>query len=110
MQINEFKILISNLPVRQQCFTTKRRIWETAESDIVWLKTLNDNLFGNNKTLTISRQDIFDTTNLRELLIKTIYWGYTGGMRGKHFANILKQIDLIEVAFIKVKQKAMPTT
>ena len=32
--------------------------------------------------------DIFETTDLRELIIKTIYWGYTGGMRGNHFVNI----------------------
>lgn len=110
MNIDSYKILISNLPVRQQCFTTKRTTWLKAENEISWLKKLNDNLFGNLQTLTISRQDIFEATDLREIVIKTIYWGYTGGMRGNHFVNILKHIDLIENSFKDLKQIDNPTT
>lgn len=108
--MDKYKILITNLPVRQQSFTTKRTTWEKAESQIEWLTALNNNLFSDNKTLTLSRQDIFDTTNLRELIIKTIYWGYTRGMRGNHFVNILKHIDLLEDTFAKLKQKAKLTS
>ena len=108
--MNRYKLLISNLPVRQQCFTTKRTTWEKAENQIEWLKQLNDDLFGDNKTITISRQDIFDTTNLRELIIKTIYWGYTRGMRGNHFLNILKNIDLIETTINELKNEPNPDT
>lgn len=110
MNIDSYKILISNLAVRQQCFTTKRTTWKKAENQIEWLKKKNEQLFGDNKTLTISRQDIFETTELRELIIKTIYWGYTGGMRGNHFINILKHIDLIENSFKKLTHIAKPTT
>ena len=110
MNITAFKTLISNLPVRQQSFTTKRTTWEKAENQIEWLKKLNDNLFGDKKNLAISRQDIFETTDLRELIIKTIYWGYTGGMRGNHFVNILKHIDLLEDTFSKLRQKQNPTS
>lgn len=110
MNIDSYKILISWLPIRQQCFTTKRMTWRKAENQIEWLIKLNNNLFGDNQTLTISRQDIFETTDLRELIIKTIYWGYTGGMRGNHFVDILKHIDLIENSFKKLKQTAKPTS
>ena len=108
--MDKYKILIANLPVRQQSFTTKRTTWEKAESQFEWLTALNNNLFGDNETLTLSRQDIFDTTNLRELIIKTIYWGYTRGMRGNHFVNILKHIDPLEDTFTKLKQKTNLTS
>jgi len=109
MNLERYKILISNLPVRQQSFTTKRTTWLKAENEISWLKQLNDNLFGVETTLTISRQEIFETKNLREQIIKTIYWGYTGGMRGNHFVNILKHIELIENTFKNLKQTTKPT-
>lgn len=110
MNITAFKTLISNLPVRQQSFSTKRTTWEKAENQIEWLKKLNDNLFNGKKNLVISRQDIFETTDLRELIIKTIYWGYPRGMRGNHFMNILKHIDLLESTFSKLKQTQNSTS
>lgn len=110
MNIDRYRILISNLPVRQQSFATKRATWLTAENEISWLKQLNDNLFGDQPTLTISRQDIFETENLREQIIKTIYWGYTAGMRGNHFVNILKHIELIENTLKNLKKISKPTT
>jgi len=110
MNIDRYKILISNLPVRQQSFATKRTTWLKAENEISWLKQLNDILFGDQPTLTISRQEIFETENLREQIIKTIYWGYTGGMRGNHFVNILKHIELIENTFKDLKKISKPTT
>lgn len=110
MNIDRYKILISNLPVRQQCFTTKRTTWLKAENEISWLKQLNDKIFGDKSTLTISRQDIFETNEPREIIIKTIYWGYTGGMRGNHFVNILKHIDNIENALLSLREKSNPTT
>lgn len=110
MNIESYKILISNLPVRQQCFTTKRTTWNKAENEIEWLKNFNDMLFGDKKSLTISRQDIFDTKEPREIIIKTIYWGYNAGMRGNHFVNILKYIDTIENTLLSLKQKSNSTT
>ena len=78
MNMDRYKTLISNLPVRQQSFTTKRATWRKAEREIDWLENLNDKLFVDKDTLSISRQDIFDTVEIRELILKTIYWGYTG--------------------------------
>jgi hypothetical protein len=103
MRIDKFKVLISNLPVRQQSFTTKRTTWKTAEDEIHWLGAFNDKLFDNKETLNISRQDIFTSNNsIRETILKTIYWGYTAGMRGKHFVEILKKIESLEKALEKL--------
>lgn len=110
MSIEEYKTLIYNLPVRQQCFTTKRTTWISAENEIDWLKNLNDKLFGDQATLSFSRQDIFETKEPREKIIKTIYWGYNAGMRGNHFVNILKYIIDVEKVLLKLKQNANPTT
>lgn len=110
MNIYNYKILISSLPVRQQCFTTKRTTWLKAEKEISWLKKFNDKLFGENIEITISRQNIFETTDLRETIIKTIYWGYTSGMRGNHFVNILKNIYIIEIAIKNIKRTDKPKT
>jgi hypothetical protein len=110
MNIDNYKILISNLPVRQQCFTTKRTTWTNAENEIQWLKDINNKLFGNNRTLTISRQDIFETSVPRETIIKTIYWGYPAGMQGNHFVSILKSIDIIEKVLLTLRKKPKPDT
>lgn len=110
MKIDNYQTLISSLPVRQQCFKTKRNTWLKAEGEINWLKDLNKRLFEERKTLTISRQDIFNTNDsIREIIVKTIYWGYTGGMRGNHFINILKYIPLLESTFKELKSKSQLT-
>jgi len=59
---------------------------------------MNDKLFENKETVSICRQDIFNTKDVRERIIKTIYWGYPRGMRGNHFVNILINIEIIEKA------------
>lgn len=111
MNINSYKTLISELPVQQQSFTTKRSTWRKAEKEIDWLTDSNNKLFDNKETLNISRQDIFDSSGTaRELILKTIYWGYTAGMRGNHFVNILKNIQILETTFVDLKNKSNPTS
>lgn len=109
MKIETYKILISNLPVKQQCYTTKRTTWRKAEEESKWLKDLNNKLFEGKNTLTISRKDIFETLNSKEKIIKIIYWGYPAGMRGNHFINIFKNIDLIENILMELKKISYPT-
>lgn len=111
MNIDNYKILISNLPVRQQSFSTKRTTWQKAEKEIKWLYDLNDKLFENHKTLNISRQDLLNMTNsTRELILKTIYWGYPAGMRGNHFVNILQHIELLETTLNDLKSNVNSTS
>ena len=97
MNLDNYKVLISCLPVRQQSFSTKRSTWKSAEEKTDWLAIANTKLFGNQNEISISRQDIFDSnSSTREMILKTIYWGYTGGMRGNHFVNIMGKIQLLE--------------
>jgi hypothetical protein len=107
MQIEHFRSLILNLPVKQQSFTTKRSTWFKAENE---LKEINNVLFGDQLTLTNSRYDILETIDLKELIIKTIYWGYPNGMRGNNFVNIINQIDLIIKEINKLKEIQNPTS
>lgn len=109
MKIANYKTLINNLPVRQQSFLTKRKTWHKAESEIDWLKSFNDKIFDGKANLSVSRQDVFETVDVRELILKAIYWGYPRGMRGNHFVNILKHIDLIETTVHQLKQIEQPT-
>lgn len=100
MNIFHFNNLIANLPVRQQCFTTRRGTWQNFENQTPWLMAINERLFEENISVNISRNDIFNTENVREKIIKTIYWGYPRGMRGNNFRNIVNQIDIIQAAVI----------
>ena len=100
MDIKNYQTLISALPVRQQSFTTKRSTWEKAERVIDWLPELNNKIFGKQEALCISRQEILDSnSSIKECILKTIYWGYTAGMRGNHFVNILHHIQTLEEVF-----------
>jgi hypothetical protein len=106
MNIEIYQTLISNLPVRQQSFTTKRSTWIKAENEIFWLSDFNDRLFDNQETLNISRKDIFNSnSSIKELVLKAIYWGYPSGMRGSHFVNILQKIQILEQAFSTIRNK-----
>jgi len=78
MKIEDYLTLIRNLPVMQQCFRTKHSTWKKAERKIPWLAVLNDKIFNKQDAVTISRQDIFATGDIRELIVRTIYWGYPG--------------------------------
>ena len=109
MKIENYRKLILALPVKQQCFTTKRKTWAKAENSIKWLKNLNDRLFHNSESITLSRQDVFETEEIREKIIKAMYWGYPAGMRGNHFINLLKQIKSIEEVLQSLKNKSNPT-
>ena len=75
-----------------------------AENEIGWLTSYNNQLFKDRETLNISRENIFDSTNtIRDVILKTIYWGYTGGMRGNHFVNIMTNIQTLEMIFSDLK-------
>lgn len=105
MNITDYQILIANLPVRQQSFTTQKATWLKFEENNEYLRAFNDNHFKGNKDLCLSRQDLFDINHsTRELILKTIYWGYIRGMRGNHFPNIIEKISSLESALVKLKQ------
>jgi hypothetical protein len=105
MNLQNYQSLISNLPVREQSFTTKRSTWSKAEYSFSWLKGMNDHLFDKDGLLCLNRQEIFDTTNVEETIIKTIFWGYPRGKRGNHFNNILTSFDTLQEYFRELRSK-----
>lgn len=67
-----------------------------------WFKELNDRLFRENKSFNVSRQKYFETKTLRELIVKTLYWGYNRGMRNNYHYDIFSKIENIENALRKL--------
>ena len=95
--LKNYSTLISNLPVLEQCFITKRESWKKAENKFPWFKILNDELFKDLDTLQISRKDIFNTKDsIKNKIILAIFWGYPRGMRGNHFIEILFNMEKLE--------------
>ena len=106
-----YQTLITQLPVREQCFTTKRSTWVNFEHSDDEFKRINNSIFKSNDIVCISRNDLFKSNSkLKEFIIKTIYWGYSGGMRGNNFSNILSKVDNIENELLKLKQIINPTS
>lgn len=93
MTIYNFQDLIQNMPVAQQAFKTNRATWENAEQEYPFLDEINNILFGENDHLFLSRNDVFNTEEIKSKIIKAIYWGYPRGMRGLHFQNIINSLD-----------------
>ena len=60
--------------------------------------------------LSINRQDLFTINNIREKIIKIIYWGYPTGMQGHiNFSNILQNITVIEDSMVSIKNNPHPS-
>ncbi len=110
MNIQNYQPIISNLPVREQSFTTLRSTWMKAEKEYSWLKQLNDKFFNSHEQLTLNRQDVFESATIEESIIKTIYWGYPRGKSGNHFANILKSFDTLKELCFELKNKKRITS
>lgn len=115
IELENYRPLIQNLPVRQQSFNTRRdyKKWQDAENDFHWYRAFNNQHFGNGSLLAISRHDIFDINHngsIRELILKTIYWGYPTGMRGNNFNGILRNMQMLERVLAEIKKIVNPTS
>lgn len=108
MNISSYITLIQNLPVQEQCFTTKRNTWSEFENSRLWLKELNNQIFNLSNNVVISRKDLYEISDFKQLIVKTIYWGYPGGMRGNNFECILDSIDKIIEILFQLKEKRNP--
>jgi hypothetical protein len=102
--------LIKHLPVRSIGFTTKRSTWRGYEKLFPELKLINDRLFQSNEMISINRQDIFDAkSNIDDLIVLTVYWGYPQGMRGYNFSNIFKDFSRLKSFLLSFKTIRNPT-
>jgi len=85
MRLKEYKDLISNMPVLQQSFSTKRKTWEKYNELSISLREV----FGDSKEIVMSRREIFKFQDSFDLkILKIILWGYPRGMRGGNFTKI----------------------
>ncbi|GAQ13144.1 hypothetical protein MODO_0791 [Myroides odoratimimus] len=89
LYLKDYKDLIQFLPVREQSFEVKASVWENQIS-----KEDYTSCFEGLLNITISRQDVFDTEDIRSLILKTILWGYPNGHRGNNFEKIYNCEDL----------------
>jgi hypothetical protein len=90
LKVADFSELIKVLPEQQQSFTIKKKNWESY-FDKPYGPLLSSHFTSDE--IEISRHDIFLTTDLDELIIKTLLWGYPAGMRGNNFSSIMKSLS-----------------
>lgn len=105
--MKHFRDLISNMPVGEQAFTSKRSTWEKYYSELVGLESLVGKVFGVETTVEISRNDLFELANndnLDVFILSTIMWGYSAGMRGRHFQNLFMNIDVLKTHIEQIRQ------
>jgi hypothetical protein len=99
MRLADFRDLISNMPVSNQAFTSKRTTWATymkEDSAGVALRAIFDAHHKGSENIFLSRGDLSDLAmkpNLAEFVMATIIWGYPRGMRGHHFRNVASHLE-----------------
>jgi len=103
MKVADYKELINLLPEEQHSFTIKKSNWERYFSEsfgpLILSQFTSDNI-------EISRHDIFQSSSLDEVIIKTILWGYPSGMRGNYFAQIMHNLNELK-AFLKYARQGI---
>jgi hypothetical protein len=102
MRLADFTDLISNMPVSNQAFASKRSTWSAhingADVAGVALRTIFNAHDATSENIFLSRGDLSDLAlkpNLAEFVLATIIWGYPRGMRGHNFRNVTIHLDAL---------------
>ena len=95
MQLSDFRDLIANMPVPYQGFSSKRSTWASHINSSNKAGEALNSIFGTSEEVTISRCDLqkLASAGLEQFVMATIIWGYSSGMRGKNFANIISHLE-----------------
>lgn len=96
--MKSYEALIRQLPVEDHAISTKLSTWYKYKNEYPAIWHIIKSLFGDKSELKLRRQDlkeIADSQNYEKLVITTILWGYSSGMRGNNFTKILDQLDSI---------------
>jgi len=104
MKLDSYRCLISNLPIRQQAFTSQLTTWSKRMEP---LPAALEDIFGGNQEVTLSRDDLFSLAGARaipRIVYAVILWGYPKGMRGNHFPNIVGAMAQIEAILTEIRQ------
>jgi hypothetical protein len=106
--MERFRDLIANMPVREQAFTSKKETWEKYIFELLGIEDFIVDIFGNNKSVEISRYDLFklgEGGNMKQFVFATVIWGYPAGMRGRHFQSLFQSMNKIEENLISCRGK-----
>lgn len=117
--LKKYKKLISEMPLSEHSSTSEKRTWEEKEGK-KGCKDIVESLFGEKKSFTVSREDVFryakqakkNETNSawKKFICATLVWGWPAGNRGyiksmvnedigrlvKHFKSISPKITFEE--------------
>lgn len=96
--MKNYKSLIGNLPVANHAIGTKLATWEKYQEIHPEIWNIIQCIFSGELKVKISRQDlkdIADTQDYNKLIIATILWGYSSGMRGNNFSKIINKLPVI---------------
>ena len=102
MRLADFTDLISNMPVSNQAFASKRSTWSAYRSHKdaagAALQGIFDAYSLDSDNIFLSRGDLRDLAlkpHLAEFVMATIIWGYPRGMRGHNFKNVASHLDAL---------------
>jgi hypothetical protein len=98
MQLAQFQGLITNMPVPYQAFTSKRKTWGKPHKCRAAADRALQAIFAGQEEVSVSRQDLTVLAQERDLapfVMATVAWGFSGGMRGKHFSNLARQVPVL---------------
>ncbi|GAA0781088.1 MULTISPECIES: hypothetical protein [Pseudomonadati] len=96
--MNNYATLIGQMPIDNHAIETKLSTWKKYELEFPDVWELIESLFSSQQTLKLSRlelKDIAKSKDYKKLIVATILWGYSSGMRGNNFSKIVKNIDNI---------------
>ena len=96
--VKRFKDLIcKETPISQATEVSAiPRSWTKHYPSHGWIEPILASMRTDDGNIRISRNDIINTANPRERLLKILFWGYPGGFRDSDYLNsILSSIDTI---------------
>jgi hypothetical protein len=102
MLLADFVDLISNMPVSNQAFASKRSTWSGhmngKDAAGVALQAVFDAHSIDSENIFLSRGDLRALAlkpHLAEFVMATIIWGYPRGMRGHNFKNVISHLEAL---------------
>jgi hypothetical protein len=102
MRLADFVDLISNMPVSNQAFASRRSTWSThingKDGAGAALQAVFDAYNLDSENIFLSRGDLRDLAlkpHLAEFVMATIIWGYPRGMRGHNFKNVTSHLGAL---------------
>lgn len=98
MELSQFRDLVANMPVSYQASTSKRSTWDPYRGASDAAGGALRSIFRAGNEVTISRNDLrglASKPDLAQFVMATIVWGYTSGMRGKNFPNLIPHLGTL---------------